>query len=46
MTTAEGEVARCTGAGWLASCGEKAGWFGHFLSPRGHYMSGRNKVVQ
>lgn len=35
-----GEVAHCTGAGWLASYVETAGSFGHFLSPRGHCMSG------
>lgn len=40
MTTAGGEVAHCTGAGWLASYVEKSGSFGHFLSPQDHYMSG------
>ena len=41
-------AARCTG-GWLASYVEKAGSFGHFLSPRDHYLSrwsGRRRRLQ
>lgn len=37
--TAGGEVAHCTGVGWLASYVERPGSFGHFLSPPDHYMS-------
>lgn len=39
VTMAVGEVAHCTGAGWLASYVERAGSFGRFLSPRDRYMS-------
>lgn len=38
-TTAGGEVAHCTGVGWLASYVGRPGSFGQILSPLGHYMS-------
>lgn len=39
--TAGGKVAHCTGECWLSSYVEKPDLFGLFLSPLGHYMSGK-----